>query len=194
MPHLFSLLYDVLIKHTFDSPRLYIDLLAVLQIDNSLSYFPGPRFPIYPFIVIHRHINPPSVSNEHRITSPDIIYQRELSLAVTGSYFLDGFGEDLNPVLSFLVSFKGLRHLYLKLSNFAENSGVESVIKYHQSTLESLSDHERRLVAIDEEGIFEEDRDLSPKWISSQWDVLNPSRLTALSLCTSPSIMVSYDA
>lgn len=31
---------------------------------------------------------------------------------------LDGFGEDLTPVLNFLVSFKGLRHLFLRLSNF----------------------------------------------------------------------------
>lgn len=106
---------------------------------------------------------------------------------------LDGSGEDLTPVLTFLASFKGLRHLYLKLSNFEEPSRVESVIGHHQSTLESLSYHERRLVPIDDEGLFEEERDVSPQWIYSQWNILNPSCLSALGLCSSPPVVVSCE-
>ncbi|KAJ5454976.1 hypothetical protein N7530_012745 [Penicillium desertorum] len=102
---------------------------------------------------------------------------------------LNGFGEDLTPVLTFLASFKGLRHLYLKLSNFEEASRVESVIRHHQSTLESLSYHERRLVPIDDEGLFEEERDVSPRWICDQRDILNPSCLSALGLCSSPPVV-----
>jgi hypothetical protein len=106
---------------------------------------------------------------------------------------LDGFGEDLTPVLNFLVSFKGLRHLYLKLSNFEVPSRVESVVRYHRSTLETLCYHERHLIPIDDEGLFEEDRDVSPQWISGQWDILNTSCLTALGLCTTPPVLVSHE-
>ncbi|KAJ5593593.1 hypothetical protein N7537_010497 [Penicillium hordei] len=102
---------------------------------------------------------------------------------------LNGFGEDLTPVVSFLASFKGLRHLYLKLSNFEEPSRVESVIRHHQSTLESLSYHERRLVPIDDEGLFEEERDVSPQWICDQRNIWNPSCLSALGLCSSPPVL-----
>ncbi|OQD73134.1 hypothetical protein PENANT_c217G06402 [Penicillium antarcticum] len=100
---------------------------------------------------------------------------------------LDGFGQDLTPALTFLVSFKGLRHLYLKLSNFEESPRIGAVIKYHQYTLESLSYHESRLVPLDDEGLFEEERDVSPQWLEGQFDTLNLSRMTALGICASPS-------
>ncbi|KAJ5346162.1 hypothetical protein N7452_004166 [Penicillium brevicompactum] len=103
--------------------------------------------------------------------------------------FLDGFGEDLTPVLRFLVSFKGLRHLFLRLSNFEDPSRVESVVRYHRSTLETLCYHERQLVSIDDEGVFGEYRDVSPQWIPGQWDILDPSCLTALALCTTPPVV-----
>jgi hypothetical protein len=106
---------------------------------------------------------------------------------------LDGFGEDLTPVLNFLVSFKGLRHLFLRLSNFEDPSRVESVVRYHRSTLETLCYHERQLGLIDDEGLFEEYRDVSPQWISGQWDILNLSCLTALALCATPPVVVSHE-
>jgi hypothetical protein len=106
---------------------------------------------------------------------------------------LDGFGQDLTPALTFLVSFKGLRHLYLKLSNFEESPRIEAVIKHHQYTLESLSYHERRLVPLDDEGLFEEERDVSPQWLEGQFDTLNLSRMSALGICASPPIVVSRE-
>lgn len=106
---------------------------------------------------------------------------------------LDGFGEDLKPVLNFLISFKGLRHLFLRLSNFEVPSRVESVVRYHRSTLETVCYHERQLGPIDDEGLFEEYRDVSPQWISGQWDILNPSCLTALGLCTTSPVVISHE-
>jgi hypothetical protein len=106
---------------------------------------------------------------------------------------LDGFDQDLTPALTFLVSFRGLRHLYLRLSNFEEPPRIESVIKHHQYTLESLSYHERRLVPLDDEGLFEEERDVSPQWLEGQLDILNLSCMTALGLCASPSVVVSRE-
>ncbi|OQD77348.1 hypothetical protein PENANT_c113G11397 [Penicillium antarcticum] len=105
------------------------------------------------------------------------------------SLTLYGFDQDLTPALAFLVSFRGLRHLYLRLSNFDEPPRIESAIKHHQYTLESLSYHERRLVPLDDEGLFEEERDVSPQWLEGQLDILNLSSMTALGLCASPSVL-----
>ncbi|KAJ5766705.1 uncharacterized protein N7511_004321 [Penicillium nucicola] len=105
---------------------------------------------------------------------------------------LDGLGQDVSPALKFLVSFRGLRHLYLKLSNFEEPPRIDSVIKHHQDTLESLSYHERRLVPLDDEGLFEEERDVSPQWLEAQFDSLNLSSMTALGLCAGPSAVRIY--
>lgn len=92
-------------------------------------------------------------------------------------------------IVEFLLSFRGLQHLHLKVSNFPRLlPGFHDAIQHHQSTLQSLLFHERRLVSIDE-GLFEELRDVDPV---SSFDF---SRIfmsvPILGLCVSPSVAVS---
>ncbi|OJJ52145.1 hypothetical protein ASPSYDRAFT_95845 [Aspergillus sydowii CBS 593.65] len=61
-------------------------------------------------------------------------------------------------IFEFLLSFRGLEYLYLKISNFPQFlPGLDDAIHHHQSTLRGLVFHERRLMAIESERIFEDD-------------------------------------
>ncbi|KAL5332505.1 hypothetical protein BJX70DRAFT_392936 [Aspergillus crustosus] len=78
------------------------------------------------------------------------------------SEYLRESGERLAfiAIVEFLLSFRGLQYLYLKISNFPQFlPGLDDVIHHHQSTLRGLIFHERRLMAVDSERIFEELRD-----------------------------------
>ncbi|KAJ5917566.1 hypothetical protein N7466_011120 [Penicillium verhagenii] len=90
----------------------------------------------------------------------------------------------------FLKSFKGLRHLHLKLCNFLDLSWIEQGIAHHRSTLETLVYHERGLQAIDDEGRFEETRDQQPTWALHLANAVNLLQISALALCVSPSVMI----
>ncbi|KAJ5642317.1 hypothetical protein N7490_006317 [Penicillium lividum] len=94
---------------------------------------------------------------------------------------------EVNLLVDFLLSFKGLKHLHLKLSNFSDISQVETAITHHSSTLESLIYHERELVPIDDEGLFEDTRDQQPIWIPHLPKVIQLSQISALALCASAS-------
>jgi len=99
--------------------------------------------------------------------------------------------KEVQPVVDFLLSFKGLRHLHLKLANVSGTKHIKDGIQQHHSTLESLVYHERTLAAIDSEGIFEETRDDTAVWVSDLSIIANSPQTTALALCTTPSILVS---
>ncbi|KAJ5111818.1 hypothetical protein NUU61_001448 [Penicillium alfredii] len=95
---------------------------------------------------------------------------------------------DFTSVIQFLISIQGLRHLRLRLSNFPElGFRVQEAIQHHRPTLESLVFHQRRLTAIGNEGLFEDDRDTSPVWIPNLTTIVDLSRVTALALCATPS-------
>ncbi|KAJ5640339.1 uncharacterized protein N7484_008201 [Penicillium longicatenatum] len=94
---------------------------------------------------------------------------------------------EVNLLVDFLLSFKGLKHLHLKLSNFSDVSQVEIGITNHRSTLESLIYHDRELVSIDDEGLFEDTRDQQPIWTPRLTNVVSISHIYALGLCASPS-------
>ncbi|RDK41038.1 hypothetical protein M752DRAFT_284537 [Aspergillus phoenicis ATCC 13157] len=65
-------------------------------------------------------------------------------------------------IVEFLLSFRGLQYLYLKVSNFPQLlPGLDDAIHHHRSTLRGLVFHERRLMAIDSERIFEELQDVT---------------------------------
>ncbi|KXG45117.1 uncharacterized protein PGRI_096040 [Penicillium griseofulvum] len=99
-----------------------------------------------------------------------------------------GEGRSLSSVVRFLRSFRGLQHLHLRLSNFpASESRIQDAIKHHQTTLKSLVYHERQLAPIDEEGLFEDDRDVSPVWIANLSTIVDLGQVTALALCARPS-------
>ncbi|KAJ5500669.1 hypothetical protein N7453_009720 [Penicillium expansum] len=99
-----------------------------------------------------------------------------------------GDGRSLSAVVRFLRSFRGLQHLHLRLSNFpASESRIQDAIKHHQTTLKSLVYHERQLAPIDEDSLFEDDRDVSPVWIANLSTIVDLSQMTALALCARPS-------
>lgn len=100
-------------------------------------------------------------------------------------------GCDVSPLVDFLLSIKGLKHLYLKLSNFLDTSQIQLAIEKHQPTLKSLAYHERGFLPIDDEGLFEDVRDRAPVWLSDLWTT-NLHKATALALCTEPTTLVSY--
>ncbi|GKZ98656.1 hypothetical protein AnigIFM59636_005330, partial [Aspergillus niger] len=65
-------------------------------------------------------------------------------------------------IVEFLLSFRGLRRLYLKVANFPRFlPGLGDAIKHHQATLHGLVFHERRLMPIDAERLFEDLRDVN---------------------------------
>ncbi|KAJ5775836.1 uncharacterized protein N7511_000847 [Penicillium nucicola] len=100
-----------------------------------------------------------------------------------------GEGRGLSAIVRFLCSFRGLQHLHLKLSNFpASKSDIQDAIRHHQSTLKSLVYHERQLAPIDADGLFEDDRDVSPAWITNLSAIVDLGQLSALALCASPSV------
>ena len=102
-----------------------------------------------------------------------------------------GDGRGFSAVVRFLRSFRGLQHLNLRLSNFpASESRVEDAIGHHQSTLKSLVYHERQLAPVNEDGLFEDDRDVSPVWIADLSTIVDLGQVTALALCASPSAAV----
>ena len=80
------------------------------------------------------------------------------------SDYLHESGEPLAfiAIVEFLLSFRGLQYLYLKVSNIPQPlPGLDDAIYHHQSTLRGLVFYERRLMAIDSERIFEELRDMT---------------------------------
>lgn len=103
-------------------------------------------------------------------------------------------GEDRGfaALVEFLFSFQGLKGLHLKLSNFPTwGLALQDAIRHHRSTLKRLVYHERQLERIDDDGLFEDDRDVLPYWISNLSGVVDLSRMTALAFCASPVAAVS---
>jgi hypothetical protein len=104
-----------------------------------------------------------------------------------------GEGNSLSAVVRFLCSFRGLQHLHLRLSNFpSSKSHIQDTIRHHQTTLKSLVYHERQLAPIDADGLFEDDRDVSPAWVTNLSTGVDLGQVCALALCASPSAAVSF--
>ncbi|KAF7589640.1 hypothetical protein BBP40_004013 [Aspergillus hancockii] len=90
-------------------------------------------------------------------------------------------------IIEFLLSFQGLQHLHLRVSNFPQSvPGLQDAVRHHQSTLQSLIYHERQLVPIDNDRTFEDVRDVSPGWAREIPQLLYHSAATALGLCLNP--------
>ncbi|KAJ6081434.1 hypothetical protein N7499_006308 [Penicillium canescens] len=106
---------------------------------------------------------------------------------------LQGYGEDrdVSPLVDFLLSLEGLKHLHLKLSNFCNTSQIQQAIEKHLSSLKSLAYHERGLVSIDDEGLFEDVRDKAPVWLSHSLWSANLCHATALAFSVRPSTIRS---
>jgi hypothetical protein len=105
--------------------------------------------------------------------------------------FEPGEDRDFHALVDFIFSVRGLKSLYLKLTNFpTKDVTVQHAIRHHQSTLRSLVYHERQLERIDNDRLFEDDRDVMPHWIPCLADVVNLSHMTSLALCASPAYAV----
>jgi hypothetical protein len=104
---------------------------------------------------------------------------------------LDPNKANLAPVVAFLLSLQGLRHLYLKLANFAQTHQIGSVIRHHSRALETLVYHEKQLAPIDNERLWWDSRDFCPSWIVDRAELKDLNQLSALALCTNPSSVVS---
>jgi hypothetical protein len=97
-------------------------------------------------------------------------------------------------VIDFLLAFRGLQHLHLQVSNFPLSlPGFHDAVRHHQSTLQSIIYHERRLVPIDNDWTFEDVRDVSPNWTREIPQLLYHSASAALGLCLSPVAAVSVN-
>ncbi|GCB25461.1 hypothetical protein AAWM_08346 [Aspergillus awamori] len=89
--------------------------------------------------------------------------------------------------VEFLLSFRGLRRLYLKVVNFPRFlPGLGDAIKHHRVTLHGLVFHERRLMPIDAERLFEDLRDVNMASPSIP-RILQHSSPVALGLCLRPA-------
>ncbi|CAG8282413.1 unnamed protein product, partial [Penicillium salamii] len=101
--------------------------------------------------------------------------------------------DDFSAFIDFLLSFHGLQHLHLRLSNLPSiESRIQDVIRHHQSTLETIIYHERQLAPLDNDGLFEEVRDSFMAWIPQLSTMMIPCKLTALALCAAPSAVELY--
>ncbi|KAI2736050.1 hypothetical protein DTO013E5_9205 [Penicillium roqueforti] len=95
---------------------------------------------------------------------------------------------DFSGFVDFLLSFHGLKHLYLRLSNVPRSeSRIPNAIRHHQPTLETFIYHERQLAPLDDDGLFEESRDVTPAWIPHLSIIIDPYKVTALALAATPS-------
>ncbi|KAI2868709.1 hypothetical protein CBS147323_11290 [Aspergillus niger] len=89
--------------------------------------------------------------------------------------------------VEFLLSFRGLRRLYLKVVNFPRFlPGLGDAIKHHRATLHGLVFHERRLMPIDAERLFEDlcDVNMASPNIPR---IVQHSSPAALGLCLRPA-------
>lgn len=98
---------------------------------------------------------------------------------------------DLSPLVDFLLSFDGLKHLHLRLSDFTNTSQIQLAIEKHRPTLESFAYHERGLLPIDDE-VFEDIRHKTPAWLSCAPWTVKTYQLTALALSAEPSALVGH--
>ncbi|BCS00167.1 uncharacterized protein AKAW2_50508S [Aspergillus luchuensis] len=90
-------------------------------------------------------------------------------------------------IVEFLLSFRGLRRLYLKVANFPRFlPGLGDAIKHHQATLHGLVFHEHRLMPIDTERLFEDLRDVNMASPNIP-QILRHSSPAALGLCLRPA-------
>ena len=109
------------------------------------------------------------------------------------SDYLRESGEPLAfiAIVEFLLSFRGLQYLYLKVSNVPQPlPGLDDAIHHHQSTLRGLVFHERQLMAIDSERIFEELRDVTVTSPSIPRILRKTGSPIALGLCLRPASAV----
>ncbi|KAJ5291493.1 hypothetical protein N7478_000744 [Penicillium angulare] len=97
--------------------------------------------------------------------------------------------DDISILISFLLSFRGLKHLHLKISNFARSCRFRTAIQHHITTLETLAYHEQQLAPIDDDRLWWDTRDYAPLWIFEQARDLRLHRLSALALCASPAFL-----
>ncbi|KAL5366112.1 hypothetical protein BJX96DRAFT_169655 [Aspergillus floccosus] len=120
-----------------------------------------------------------------RISSPVSLRHLEIS-----SNYLREPGERLafNSIIKFLLSFRGLQYLCLKISNFSRVlPGLDNAIRHHRSTLQGLVFHKRRLMLINSKRTFKELRDVTLASPNILRILQNSGSPIAFSLCLHPA-------
>lgn len=93
----------------------------------------------------------------------------------------------------FLVSFEGLQSLRLRLSNFKSAAAqIVEVIRRHRGTLTDFVYHETCLMSIDQHGLYEENRDITPSWLPNFCEFIGSSQFKKLALCASLKTLVCH--
>lgn len=98
-----------------------------------------------------------------------------------------------NPhaVVEFLTSFSGLEYLLLISNTFIPMHWFRGPILHHRRSLKSLIYHERDLISIDTERLFQETRDVATSWAADIPRTLQQCDLKFLGLCLNLSFAVS---
>lgn len=96
---------------------------------------------------------------------------------------------DLEQLLRFLLSFKGLIDLHLRLSGFRDTEYMHSAIAHHRSSLKRLIYHERKIIPGNYHDL-DDMRDCIPLWLCNLPQTLDFSEVSHLGLSTPPSFMV----
>ncbi|KAE8155390.1 hypothetical protein BDV40DRAFT_283846 [Aspergillus tamarii] len=167
---------------------------ALLSLCLSNFYF--PRLEVWDHA-------PPLFYRLRRLTLRHCVNQRQLLRSLARAARLlqlrhvevcsdDLFQAPMDPpaslaIIDFLLAFQGLRHLHLQVSNLPVSlPGFGDALRHHQSTLQSIIYHERRLVPIDNDRTFEDVRDVSPSWAREMPQLLRHHPSTAMGLCLNP--------
>lgn len=99
--------------------------------------------------------------------------------------------DDKSWLWDFLVSFEGLQSLRLRLSNFkSAPAQIVEVMQRHRGTLTDFVYHETCLMSIDQHGLYEENRDITPSWLPDFCKIIGSSKFKRLALCASLRTLV----
>lgn len=71
---------------------------------------------------------------------------------------------------------------------------MPDAIRHHWATLKSFIYHERQLIPIDDNSLFEDNRDVSLERMAGLRDVVDLRQINTLALCASPPAAVRYKA
>ncbi|KAJ5100801.1 hypothetical protein N7456_006853 [Penicillium angulare] len=177
-----------------DPPPGFLSCLTSLKLARALL----PRTPVAAWSIVPRL---KSLALRDCVNSCDFLealsrtpHQLQLRLFKFSSDDLvsgPGKTNDLSAVTAFLLSFRGLKHLYLKVSNFARSHQIESALRHHDPTLKTLVYHEKQLTPIDNERLWWGTRDYCPAWILDTGEAKRLNRRSALALCANFSSVVS---
>lgn len=133
----------------------------------------------------------------HQMAFLDCLAQLKQALSLKNFELrFDGIQEldilsEAHPLIRFLFSFRGLEKLHLLISNSLGSAiDLYRATTHHRATLQTLVYHERHLALVDNEGIFEEARDVAVPWVLNTAFILKECQIRSLGLSLSAALAV----